>query len=239
MNRHISTLFILAISGCTPATPPPQSAETSAPPNSAATPALPEAMGKATCANPALDDLEDADGRSLVADSRGGYWYTYKDSAGTTVEPMGSFNPIEGGANGSKLAANMKGKTADSGIVYAGLGVNLTDPMAPYDLSAASGFCFLAKGKGPVRVKLPDVYTAPEGQQCKQCYNDFGADLTLTENWTEYCFEFAKLSQSPGWGEPKPALTTDHVFSIQWQVGTPAVDFDVWVDDVRLTCAAP
>lgn len=238
MLRHTFALFILGLSACAPATPPAQTADKAAPPSSAATPTIPEVMGKASCANPSLDDLEDSDGRSLVTDNRGGYWYTYKDSAGTTVEPQGSFSPSDGGANDSKLAANMRGKTADAGIVYAGLGFNLTDPMAPYDLSAATGFCFLAKGKGPVRVKLPDVYTAPEGEQCQKCYNDFGADFTLTDAWTEYCFEFSNLKQQPHWGEPKPALTTDHVFAIQWQVATPNVEYDVWVDDVRLTCAA-
>ncbi len=236
MNRHTSALFLLGLSACAEAIPPAETADNAAPASSAATPALPEPVGKASCANPNLDDLEDGDGRSLATDNRGGYWYTYKDSAGTTVEPQGNFNPTDGGANESKLAANMHGKTADAGIVYAGLGFNLTDPMAPYDLSAATGFCFMAKGKGPVRVKLPDVHTAPEGQQCQKCYNNFGADLSLTDAWTEYCFEFSNLAQQPHWGEPKPGLTSDHVFAIQWQVGTPNVDYDVWVDNVRLTC---
>lgn len=236
MNRKTIALFACLVSACSEATPPAESPTT--PTSTAApTPAIPEAMGKAACTTPSLDDLEDGDGRSLVTDNRGGYWYTYKDSGGSTVDPQGSFSPAEGGFGGSKFAANMHGKTAASGIVYAGLGFNLTDPMAPYDISGAKGFCFQAKGKGPVRVKLPDVNTAPEGGLCKQCYNDFGADFTLTEEWKEYCFDFAQLKQQPGWGERQPALLTDHVFAVQWQVGTPDVEFDVSVDDVRLTCA--
>jgi hypothetical protein len=236
MNCKTIALFACIASACAEATPPAETpADTAATPPAAAS--IPEAMGKATCASLDLDDLEDGDGRSQVTDSRGGYWYTYKDSGGSTVEPQGSFSPAEGGFSGSKFAANMHGKTADSGIVYTGLGFNLTDPMAPYDFSAAKGFCFQAKGKGPVRVKLPDVNTAPEGEQCKQCYNDFGTELTLSAEWTEYCFDFSALKQQSGWGEPKPALTVDHVFSIQWQVGTPGVEFDVWVDNVRLVCA--
>lgn len=237
MNRISTSLTVLLLTACGGSTPPAQTAETSAPATDDGASSLPEAAGKATCANPALDDLEDNDGRSIVVDDRGGYWYTYKDSGGTTVEPQGSFVPASGGANDSKAAANMHGKTADSGIVYAGLGFNLTDPMQPYDLSAATGFCFHAKGKGSVRVKLPDVYTAPEGQQCTQCYNDFGAEFVLTDAWTEYCFDFSKLAQQQGWGERKPALTTDRVFAIQWQVSNPGAEFDVWVDDVRLTCS--
>lgn len=236
MNRIPTSLLVLLVTACGGSTPPAQTAETSAPVTDDGASSLPEAIGKATCENLVVDDLEDGDGRSIVVDERGGYWYTYKDNGVTTVEPQGSFAPASGGANDSKSAANMNGKTADSGIVYAGLGVNLSDPMAPYDLSGTTGFCFNAKGKGSVRVKLPDVHTAPEGKQCTQCYNDFGAEFTLTDSWTEYCFEFAKLAQQPGWGDRKPALTTDRVFSIQWQVSNPGVEFDVWVDDVRLTC---
>jgi len=237
MKRKYFAASVFLLSACAESTPPARTAENAeTAPSVAAT--LPAALGKATCAAPNLDDLEDGDGRSLVTDDRGGYWYTYKDNAGSTVDPQGSFVPAEGGANGSKFAAHMQGKTADSGIVYVGLGFNLTDPMAPYDLSAAKGFCFQGKGKGPVRVKLPDVYTAPEGEQCKQCYNDFGVEFTLTEEWKEYCFDFAQLKQQGGWGEPKPALTTDHVFSIQWQVSANATEFDVFIDDVRLACDA-
>jgi endoglucanase len=237
MNRNYLVLLVSFVSACAESAPPAQTADNAAT-TSAAAPGLPEALGKATCGATNLDDLEDGDGRSLVTENRGGYWYTYKDSAGSTVDPQGSFTPTEGGANGSKFAANMHGKTADSGIVYAGLGFNLTDPMAPYDLSAAKGFCFQAKGKGPVRVKLPDVNTAPEGGQCKQCYNDFGVEFALTEEWKEYCFDFAQLKQQSGWGEQKPALSTDHAFSIQWQISANATDFDVSVDDVRLVCEA-
>lgn len=237
MKPQYFALLVSLVSACAESTPPAQTADDAAP-TAAAAPSIPEALGKASCTSPNLDDLEDGDGRSLVADNRGGYWYTYKDSAGSTVEPQGSFSPAEGGANGSKFAANMRGKTGDSGIVYVGLGFNLTDPMAPYDLSAAKGFCFQAKGKGPMRVKLPDVNTAPEGGQCKQCYNDFGVEFSPTEEWKEYCFDFAQLKQQSGWGEPKPALATDHTFSIQWQVSANATEFDLTVDDVRLVCAA-
>lgn len=237
MNRKYFAVFVFLLSACAGPTPPAQTAD-NAEPTPTTGPTLPDALGKATCASPTLDDLEDGDGRSIVTDDRGGYWYTYKDNGGSTVEPQGSFSPTEGGANGSKFAAHMQGRTADAGIVYVGLGFNLTDPMAPYDLSTAKGFCFQGKGKGPLRVKLPDVYTAPEGEQCKQCYNDFGIELTLSEEWQEYCFDFAQLKQQSGWGEPKPALTTGRVFSIQWQISANATEFDVFIDDVRLVCGA-
>lgn len=197
---------------------------------------LPEAVGAATCANPLIDDLEDGDTRSVVTDHRGGYWYTYADKEGSTVEPNGSFAPVEGGANGSAKSARMQGKMASANIVYAGIGFNLTDPMSAYDLSQAKGICFQAKGKGTIRFKLPDVNTAPEGKQCTQCYNDFGVDLTLTDDWKEHCYAFADLKQQPYWGEPKPALTTTHVFAAQWQSALSGQEYEVWLDDIRLQC---
>ncbi len=226
------------LSGCAEAPPPEaQTADNAVAQSSASvTPSLPEAAGAATCANATLDDLEDGDSRSLITEDRGGYWYTYKDKEGSTVDPDGSFAPVEGGANGSTKAARMQGKMAAANIVYAGLGFNLTDPMAPYDVSKAKGICFQAKGKGTIRFKLPDVNTAPEGKQCTQCYNDFGVDLTLTEEWKEYCYEFAALKQQPYWGDQKPALTVDHLFAAQWQSAISGQEYDLWVDDIRLQC---
>lgn len=223
------------LAGCAGSQPEAQTAD-NAQPETPAAPTLPEAVGAATCSNTLIDDLEDGDSRSVVTEDRGGYWYTYVDKEGSTVEPSGSFAPVEGGANGSSKAARMQGKMATANIVYAGIGFNLTDPMSPYDLSKANGICFHAKGKGTIRFKLPDVNTAPEGKQCTQCYNDFGVDLTLTEDWKEYCYAFADLRQQPYWGEPKPALTTTHVFAAQWQSALSGQEYDLWLDDIRLQC---
>lgn len=238
MTRRVLSLLPLLSLACSSSTPPaetPAEATTEAAPAQAAS-AGPAPVGAATCENPLLEDMEDGNNKSAELDQRGGYWFTYKDSAGSTVAPEGNFEPASGGANGSKHAARISGKTGASGTVYVGMGFNLADPIGPYDLSKAKGICFSAKGKGPVRVKLPDVNTAQEGGVCKQCYNDFGADLTLTEEWKEHCFEFGQLKQQGGWGEPHPALTVSKVYQLQWQVGTPGVDYDLWVDDVRLMC---
>jgi hypothetical protein len=215
-----------------PATPAAEAAPAPAPSTESAA----ASAGAASCANPQLDDLEDGDNRGAMVDARGGYWYTFKDSLGTTLSPEGDFKPADGGAKSSAHAAHISGKLAASGTVYVGMGFNLADPMAPYDLSKASGICFDAKGSGPARVKLPDIDTAPEGHVCKTCYNDFGADFELPADWKEQCFKFSELKQQPGWGEPHPALSTGKVFSVQWQVAKPGVDYDLWIDNVRLTC---
>jgi len=212
-----------------PATPAPEAAP-AAPPEGAAASA-----GAASCANPQLDDLEDGDSRSATVDARGGHWFTFKDSTGTTLSPDGAFQPADSGSK-SAHAAHISGKLGASGVVYAGVGFHLTDPTAPYDLSKASGICFDTKGSGSARVKLPDIDTAPEGKICKSCYNDFGADFALPADWKEQCFKFSELTQQPGWGEPHPALSTSKVFTVQWQVATSGADYDLWLDNIRLTC---
>jgi hypothetical protein len=222
---------------CASSTPAPATAPAPEAPPAAAAPAESAAAsaGAASCDHPQLDDLEDGDGRSTVVDARGGYWYTFKDSTGTTLSPDGTFKPADGGAK-SAHAAHISGKLGASGVVYAGMGFHLADPMAPYDVSKATGICFDAKGNGSARFKLPDIDTAPEGHVCKSCYNDFGADFELPADWKEQCFKFSELKQQPGWGEPHPALSSGQVFSVQWQVAKNGVDYDLWVDNVRLTC---
>jgi endoglucanase len=116
--------------------------------------------------------------------------------------------------------------------------MNFVDPMALYDASQYKGIAFWAK-KGPgsygkVRLKVPDVSTHEAGGVCKECFNDFGADITLTESWQHFVFPWRKLRQLPDWGSPRPhSIKPNKLFGIQWQVNQPGADFDIWIDDVE------
>ncbi len=188
-----------------------------------------------------IENGEDNDNQVVVQDGRAGYIYTYKDPEGTTIAPQagsegGVFEMSPGGANGSAFAMRMNGKVAGAKIVYAGMGLNFTDPKDVYDSTRYSGISFVAKrGAGStntVRVKLPDINTDPDGGVCGNCYNDFGKDIKLTEDWQQFVLPFSRLKQEPGWGSPRPAsLSTDRVFAVQFQVKTPG-NYDVWVDDI-------
>jgi endoglucanase len=186
-----------------------------------------------------LDDLEDGNNKSVEADMRGGYWYTYVDKAGSTVEPTGNFTPAPGGANGSQFAARMHGKLGGGSTLYAGMGFSFTDPKSAYDISCCKGISFWAKkdgaGTGNVRFKVGDAFTSPEGGVCKTCYNDFGADYNLTNDWKQYTINFADMRQESGWGEIRQKIDSTRVFQLQWQVKDPGQDFDIWVDQVELT----
>jgi endoglucanase len=203
-----------------------------------------------TCgADGLVDDGEDGNNQTKSAGGRGGYWYTFKDEwpgSGTTVTPEagsegGSFAMSPGGANGSKYAANAKGRVGRGQIVFGALGMNFVDPMALYDASSYKGVSFWAK-KGPdsygkVRFKVPDVATHKEGGVCTECFNDFGADITLTESWQQFAFPWRKLRQLPDWGSPKPhMIKPGKLFGMQGQVNQPGADFDIWIDDVEFLC---
>jgi len=176
---------------------------------------------------------------------RGGYWYTFVDSNGSTITPTagsqgGTFAMSPGGANGSKYAAHMSGQIGTADTVYAGMGLNFVDPKGTYDATAYKGVSFWAK-KGPgsnakVRLKVPDSNTDPEGKVCKECFNDFGMDLMLTEEWTQYVVPYIAMTQLKGWGSPHtPGVDSSKVYGLQFQVNDKGVPYDIWVDDIEFT----
>ena len=198
------------------------------------------------CGEAALvDDGEDGNNQTLPNAGRGGYWYTFKDKGATTVEPEagafgGTFSMSEGG-HASSWGARFHGKIGTGAVVFSGLGVNFVDPKAPYDASKYTGVSFWAKraenSTGKVRLKVPDTNTDPEGGVCTECFNDFGADFTLTTEWKQYVVPFKTTRQLGGWGAPrKPHLTPDKVYGLQWQVQVPSASYDIWIDDVTFTC---
>jgi endoglucanase len=190
-----------------------------------------------------IDDTEDNNNQVLIQKGRNGYWYTFVDKAGSTITPpsQSTFIMSAGGANGSQHAAHMMGKMAGAGApLFAGMGFSFTDPKAPYDATAFTGVSFFAKiGPGStadIRLKVPDTNTDPAGKVCTECFNDFGVDLTLTDQWKRYTVPFATMKQMEGWGAPHPAsVDKSKIFGLQWQVTQTGATYDVWVDNVQFT----
>ncbi len=216
-----------------------QQSSTKSPATSSSEQELPQALnaGK-TPQEPLLDNLEDGNHRIETAEGRGGYWYTYVDES-STIEPQGTFALAEGGPGDSQYAARMQGQIGDAQYPYAGMGFSLAEPKEPYDLSGCEGIAFMAKkgseeSTGNVRFKVGDVNTVPEGGVCKDCYNDFGRDLVLTTEWTQYETSFSEMEQEPYWGEPQPKIDASRAYQLQWQTKDPSAPFDIWVDNVRL-----
>jgi endoglucanase len=190
-----------------------------------------------------IDDVEDNNNQVGKHGGRNGYWYTYVDAQGSTITPPAKtkFLQSPGGNKGSQYAAHMSGKMSKDGDpLFAGMGFSFTDPKGAYDATKYTGVSFFAKvGAGStktVRLKVPDVNTDPAGKVCTECFNDFGADLTLTEQWKKYTISFAGMKQMDGWGSPNPpSIDKSKLYGMQWQVTDRGVPFDVWVDDVQFT----
>jgi len=193
-----------------------------------------------------IDDFEDSNNQITVSGDRGGYWYTYADKEGSTVWPEsgdkgGTFAPVEGGHE-SKYAVNVKGKLAGKSIVYAATGLNFRDPKETYDASMYEGVTFWAKigaaGSTPkMTVKMPDGNTDPDGQVCSACFNDYGAIVTLTDQWQRIVLPFRDLRQEGDWGAPrKPHLDSKRLFAIHFEAKSPGSDYDFWIDDIAFIC---
>lgn len=237
-SRWLSMLAAAAALGAIACGPPPTSKE------------IEETPGGSPCpASALIEDGEDNNNQVMVQDGRSGYWYTFADHEGTTIEPASSetgvtFSFAKGGVNGSQYAARMAGTVGKASIVYAGMGANLTDPKGPFDASKYGGISFWAKrgasSTPKMRFKVPDAATDPEGQICSACYNDFGMDLKLTEEWTKYVVLFDKMKQERGWGSPHPGgIAKDKIFAIQFQVNDKGQPYDFWIDDIGFTgCGA-
>ena len=176
---------------------------------------------------------------------RGGYWYTFVDNNGSSITPTagsqgGTFAMAPGGAAGTKFAAHMQGKVGTADTVYTGMGFNFVDPKGTYDATAYKGISFWAKkgagSTGNVRLKFPDSNTDPDGKVCKECFNDFGMDLQLTEAWVQYTIPYVAMSQMKGWGSPHtPGVDTSKVYGVQWQVNEKGAPYDIWIDEIQFT----
>ena len=192
-----------------------------------------------------LDDGEDGNNQNMAVGDRGGYWYTFRDKKGTTIDPAagedgGTFAMSEGG-HASQFAARFHGKIGTGAPLFGGMGMNFVDPKAAYDASKYAGIAFWAKrgetSTPKVRLKVPDANTDPDGGACTECFNDFGGDLTLTTDWKLYIYPWKSMKQMPGWGNPrKPHITPAKIYGIQFQVNVPSANYDIYVDDLKFIC---
>lgn len=222
--------------------PPPAPAPVEAAAPATAPPVADASKPPKTCsgetelaAGGAIDDFEDANGQISAVSGRDGYWFTAKDDKGSVIEPSGDFRVAEGGA-GSTKAGNVKGKTASGdGAWGASVGFHFLQS-GFYDASNYAGVSFKIKAAkaAPVRVKLPDVNTVPDGGVCSSgCWNSFGKDLTVTAEWQEVRVLFSELRQLDGWGDPRPpALAANKVKGLEWSIDK-GQEFDVWIDDIQ------
>ena len=72
----------------------------------------------------------------------------------------------------------------------------------------------------------------------KGCYDNPGADLAITTEWTKYQVPFASLTQL-GFGNPSPLGDTfpkSAIIHLKWDIGIPmtgpTAPWELWIDDL-------
>jgi hypothetical protein len=185
-----------------------------------------------------IDDFEDGNGQMAALGGRDGYWYIAKDPQGSAVdEPAQGTDPVDGGAGGSSKAFHVKGHTA-SGPEAWGVEIGtqfITDKSVQYDASKFAGISFKAKKAGDtskVRVNVGDINTHPNGGVCKNCWNHFRKDFSLSDDWKDFTMTWNEMKQRDGWGDPRPkSITPDKVVTISFAL-EGGKNFEVWLDDI-------
>jgi hypothetical protein len=185
-----------------------------------------------------IDDFEDGNGQMATLGGRDGYWYIAKDPNGSAVdEPAQGTDPVDGGAGGSSKAMHVKGHTAGGeGAWGVELGVQyVSDTSVQYDASKYAGISFMAKKAGDtskVRVNVGDVNTHPTGGVCKNCWNHFRKDFTLSDDWQKFTMTWNEMKQRDGWGDPRPkSITPEKVVTLSYAL-EGGKSFEIWVDDI-------
>jgi len=176
-----------------------------------------------------------------------GAWNGFSYGGNTITMPF----IVAGGANGTKMAAHIYGTLTNKGDgTYPSFTLQGQFlPSGAYDASVFNGIKFYYKCPSddqastrrftiPIKATLP---TSSGGTCTGQCYNHFGADLSVTGDWVQKSFSFSDLKRQSGWGDPvNPPDFTDqltNIISVQWDhnaqntAGTFHIDY--WVDEVE------
>ncbi len=187
-----------------------------------------------------IDDFEDKDLNLLARDGRQGTWFGYDDTT-DTGELITLANVRDGAEHNRMLHVTGDGFSSWGGGIVGILNGNAeSSSYTDYDGSLYTGITFRARwgaGTGVVRFGLADGNTEPGGGVCTACYDHFGADLVLDEDWETYSFDFTELTQL-GWGDGFPSLDPSRLIYLMFQVGS-ATEMDLYLDDVAFLTDGP
>jgi endoglucanase len=157
-----------------------------------------------------IDDLEDGDLKLSSVAGRQGSWFPYDDT--TEDGSLVTLAVVDDAAGGRALHATGSGFTSWGGGV-----------VATFAQQADSY-------TGRVRFGVADGNTEPIGGTCSQCFDHFGADLVLTEEWQTFTFAWHDLAQL-GWGDRSAQVDAAHLVYLVYQVESN-VSLDLFLDDV-------
>jgi hypothetical protein len=191
-----------------------------------------------------IDDMEDNDSFILPREGRQGVWFVVNDGTPGAVQTPGApftMSSISAGRGTSLYAARSTGYGFASWRPLMGFWFYQppTGPKQVYDISRYRGITFLARlaaasdgaaVSSSVRVVVPDLATDPDGAVCTVCNDHFGANVSLTAQWTSYTVLFAAMTQE-GWGTQAAQFDAAHAYGIKFEFPVQAT-FDCWIDDI-------
>jgi len=181
--------------------------------------------------DPLIDDFEDGDLSSHVADGRRGQWYVFTDNSDGCIELR--LDP----AASNVLHARGEGFSA-WGAAF-GLSLKWDAARAKnclYDASPYAGVRFRARGNASLRLALgtkASTFTSLGGScpDNEGCYDQFGRALSLASEWQTFQVDFCSLAQE-GWGTTLRAFAPNELVQLNFLIRSTS-PFDVWIDDVE------
>jgi hypothetical protein len=200
------------------------------------------------------------DGKSMfkpAGTTAAGYWDLSGDMTGTLM-PAGtaSLLPVDGGANNTAKAFNIKG------AMHTGWGAALAAEVAngcPFDGSKYGGISFYAKGtstvfEGPnkllIAIGMPEFIPSINGgflaAACTPtsndplCYARHRVTIDLTADWKQYIIAWEDLVAPAYLNGAGPAFGANRIRDIVFNASGPSGDatmmpatFDFWIDEVQ------
>jgi hypothetical protein len=209
-----------------------------------------------------VDDFNDAFtsqttlGHNLGVPAHSGYWYGFndKDDGGaSTITPdviaadkQFTTAVVAGGQDGTKCLHVTMNLNAKIDYPFAAVGFQINTNSMPFiNLSAMTSVTFWAKGAGKLRVKfITDKVTT--GYPVGENWGDMGAEVTLTESWTQYTITPAQIKPQPSspqakdnlaWAACADKVTKMHFQSAPSMVGGDVVD--LYLDNVIMNGVTP
>jgi hypothetical protein len=165
--------------------------------------------------------------------------------------PIG-FDPFDPSSTFAVHVTGSGQQNTGTTFAFAQLTASLNAPSATQigtvDATAFTGIQFYAiisTGATGARLTVGDIYTDPIGGRCTttpgqptSCFDNPGAQLTISTAWTKYQIPFASLTQL-GFGNPSPTgamFPKNAITHLKWDIGIPMTGptaaWELWVDDL-------
>jgi len=205
--------------------------------------------------NDAFDDLTEAKAvfdskqnvsETLIFDAEiqnmtrmGTYWSSYNDhgdKANSTVIPLSSenepFTMTAGGYDGTGYAAKIEYTLEKADFIYepyVGMGMNLAEGQAPFDLTGSIGFSFYYKAtnKTFLEVSITGITN----------YDNYHVELVPAAEWTfvTVLWDDENFAQYNWDDSPVVEFDASTVTQFQWKAqGADGTTGEIWVDEVTI-----